>query len=185
MIYWFLASLPELHSLHYIYYMLTSWHSPIFHITAPLCGNPPVICEFPTQRASNVKFLWLLAWNSFWYEMSMKTSSNGNIFRVTGPLCGEFTGPGQFPAQRPVTRSSDVCFFIIFYLRLNKWLNKQPWGWWFETPSWSLWRHCNVSNSPLKWDALMATLLWIICYIHVLVDKLYITETTAVVITDF
>ena len=69
----------------------------------------------------------------------MMTSSNGNIFRVTGPLCGEFTGPGEFPTQRPVTRSFDVCFD----LRLNKRLSKQPWGWWFETVSWSLWRHCN------------------------------------------
>ena len=68
------------------------------------------------------------------------TSSNGNIFRVTGPLCGEFTGPGEFPAQRPVTRSFDV----FFDLRPNKRLSKQPWGWWFETLSWSLWRQCNV-----------------------------------------
>ena len=67
----------------------------------------------------------------------MMTSSNGNIFRVTGPLCGEFTGPGEFPTQRPVTRSFDV----FFDLRLNKRLSKQPWGWWFEPPSWSLWRH--------------------------------------------
>ena len=58
-------------------------------------------------------------------------------FRVTGPLCGEFTG--EFPTQRPLTRSFDV----FFDLRLNKRLSKQPWGWWFETPSWSLWRHCN------------------------------------------
>ena len=67
----------------------------------------------------------------------MMTSSNGIIFRVTGPLCGEFTGPGEFPTQRPVTRSFDV----FFDLRPNKRLSKQPWGWWFETPSWSLWRH--------------------------------------------
>ena len=67
------------------------------------------------------------------------TSSNGNIFRVTGPLCGEFTGPGEFPIQRPVTRSFDV----FFDLRLNKRLSKQPWCWWFETPSRSLWRHRN------------------------------------------
>ena len=67
------------------------------------------------------------------------TSSNGNIFRVTGPLCGEFTGPGEFPTQRPVTQSFDVSFD----LRLNKQLSKQPWDWWFETPSWSLWRQCN------------------------------------------
>ena len=74
----------------------------------------------------------------------MMTSSNGNIFRVTGPLCGEFTGPGEFPAQRPVTRSFDV----FFHLRLNKRLSKQPWGWWFETPGLSLWRHRNVDIHP-------------------------------------
>ena len=71
-------------------------------------------------------------------KMHMMTSSNGNIFRVTGPLCGEFTGPGEFPTQRPVTRSFDV----FFDLRLNKRSRKQPWGWWFETLSSSLWRHC-------------------------------------------
>ena len=78
-------------------------------------------------------------WLSFWlgaeeaahYFSHMMTSSNGNIFRVTGPLCGEFTGPGEFPTQRPVTRSFDV----FFDLRLNKRLSKQPWGWWFQTPS--------------------------------------------------
>ena len=70
----------------------------------------------------------------------MMTSSNGNIFRVTGPLCGEFTGPGEFPTQRPVTGSFDV----FFDLRLNKRLSKHSWGWWFETLSWSLWRHHNV-----------------------------------------
>ena len=56
------------------------------------------------------------------------------------PFVREFTGPGEFPTQRPVTRSFDV----YFDLRLNKRLSKQPWGWWFETQSMSLWRHCNV-----------------------------------------
>ena len=52
---------------------------------------------------------------------SMMTSSDGNIFRVTGHLCGEFTGPGalMFPS-------------------------KQSWGWWFDTPSRPLWRHCHI-----------------------------------------
>ena len=49
------------------------------------------------------------------------TSSNGNIFRVTSPMCGEFTSSGEFP----VTRGFDV----FFHLRLNKWLSKQPRGW--------------------------------------------------------
>ena len=45
-----------------------------------------------------------------------------------------------FVHQRPVTRSFDVCFD----LRLNKRLNKQSWGWWFETLSRPLWRHSNA-----------------------------------------
>ena len=81
------------------------------------------------------------------FSDTMMTSSNGNIFRVTGSLCGEFTGPGDFPTQRPVTRSFDV----FFDLRLNKRLSKQPCGWWFETLSWSLWRHCN--DRLKKWLA--------------------------------
>ena len=90
-------------------------------------------------------------------EGNMMTSSNGNIFRVTGPLCGEFAGPGEFPAQRPVTRSFDV----FFDLRLNKRLSEQPWGWWFETPSWSLWHHRNESISQWgQWPgALMFSLI--------------------------
>ena len=81
----------------------------------------------------------------------MMTSSNGNILRVTGHLCREFAGPGEFPAQRPVTRS----FGVFFDLRLNKRSSKQPWGWWFETPSWSLLRHCNDVLSRL--DAVKPT----------------------------
>ena len=70
-----------------------------------------------------------------WYDHP----SNGNIFRVTGPLCREFTG------HRWITKASDAEFrWAFFYLRLNKRLSKQSRRRWFETPSWSLWRHCNV-----------------------------------------
>ena len=55
-------------------------------------------------------------------------------------LCAENSPvPGEFPSQRPVTWSSDVSFD----LRLNKHSSKQWRGWWFETPSCSLWRHRN------------------------------------------
>ena len=47
--------------------------------------------------------------------------------------------PGEFPTQRPATRS----FNVFFDLRLNKPFSKQPWGWWFETLSRSVWRHRN------------------------------------------
>ena len=75
------------------------------------------------------------------------TSSNRNIFRVTGPLCGEFTGPGEFPTQRPVTQS----FYVFFDLCLNKRLSKRSWGRWFETLSWSLWRHSNGLRVAGNW----------------------------------
>ena len=69
-------------------------------------------------------------------ENIMMTSSNGIIFRVTGHLCGEF------PTQMPVTQGVDV----FFDQRFNKRLSTQSWGWWFETPSRSLWCHCNVQQ---------------------------------------
>ena len=74
----------------------------------------------------------------------MMTSSNGNIFRVTGHLCGEFTGPRWIPN----TKASDAEFDVFFDLRLNKQLSKQCWGWWFETLSCPLRRHCNDSPFP-------------------------------------
>ena len=39
-------------------------------------------------------------------------------------------------------RRGTLMFF--FHLCLNKRLSKQSWGWWFETSSRSLWRHCNA-----------------------------------------
>ena len=51
---------------------------------------------------------------------------------------------GEFHTQRPVMRSFDV----FFDLRRNKRSSKQSWGWWFETPSRPLWRHCNVLKMP-------------------------------------
>ena len=65
-------------------------------------------------------------------------------FSVLLAICaGNSPVAGEIPAQRPVTRSFDV----FFDLRLNKRLSKQPWGWWFETPSCSLWHRCNVMAS--------------------------------------
>ena len=60
--------------------------------------------------------------------------------------------PGEFPAQRPVTRSFDV----FFDLGLNKRLSKQSWGWWFETPSRSLWRHRNDGSVMISIGSLNA-----------------------------
>ena len=63
-------------------------------------------------------------------------------------LCaGNSSVTGEFLAQRPVTRGFDV----FFDLRLYKQLSKESWGWWFETPSRPLWRHCNVGSEFMAW----------------------------------
>ena len=69
----------------------------------------------------------------------MLTSSNRNISALLAICAGNSPVTGEFPAQRSVARSFDV----FFDLRPNKRLSKQWWGWWFETPSCPLWRHCN------------------------------------------
>ena len=69
-----------------------------------------------------------------WWRHQMET------FSALLAICaGNSPVPGEFPTQRPVTWSFDV----FFHLRLNKRLSKQSWGWWFETISRPLWRHCN------------------------------------------
>ena len=71
-------------------------------------------------------------------------------------LCaGNSPVTGKFPTQRPVTRSFDFCFD----LRLNRRLGKQSWGWWFETLSRPLWRHCN--EFLLKFIVVLSCLLFL------------------------
>ena len=80
-----------------------------------------------------------------WWRHQMETSSALlAICAVNSPVTGDFA------AQRPVTRSFDV----FFDLRLNEWLSKQSWTWWFETPWRPLWRHCNEVR---KWNAFSIT----------------------------
>ena len=72
-----------------------------------------------------------------WWRHQMET------FSALLALCaGNSPVTGEFPSQRPVTRSFDV----FFDQRRNKRLSKQSWGWWFETQSRSLRRHCNVKG---------------------------------------
>ena len=69
-----------------------------------------------------------------WWSHQMET------FSTLLALCGGNSPvTGEFSTQRPVTRSFDVCFDLC----LNKQLSKQSRRRWIETPSCSLWRHCN------------------------------------------
>ena len=77
-----------------------------------------------------------------WWRHQIET------FSALLALCaGNSPVTGEFPAQRPVTRSFDVFFDV----RLNQQLSKQLRRRWFETPSRSLWPHCNGSGKCTAW----------------------------------
>ena len=88
---------------------------------------------YPWQVHQKPERSMLKIWSYLLHDFdSWWRHQNGNIIRVTGHLCGE-------SAQGTVPRS----FEVFFYLRLDKLLSKQWWGWWFKPPSHPLWRHCN------------------------------------------
>ena len=80
----------------------------------------------------------------YFYEVSSRMTSPMETFCTLLAICaGNSPVPGEFPTQKPVTRS----FVVFFDLCRNKGLSKQSGGWWFETLSRPLWRHCNVIAS--------------------------------------
>ena len=89
-----------------------------------------IICKKHTKYSSiHLTQLLMTCWSH-----QMET------FSALLALCtGNSPVSGEFPSQRPVMRS----FGVFFDRHLNKRLSKQSWGWWFETPSRSLWRQCN------------------------------------------
>ena len=99
-------------------------------------------CETPWRSCNvtimNPRFMHddVIKWKTF--------SALLALCAVNSPVTGEFS------SQRPETRSFDV----FFDLCLNKRLSKQSWGWWFETPSCPLWRHCNVTDPPSQRNAM-------------------------------
>ena len=111
-------------------------YGPMYYKT--LCKfNPNHMIVWPHIQPPNVERLCLFAMTTLvqsWHDScSMMTSWNGSISRVTGPLCGDFTGHRWIPRRN--ASGADQ--------RLHKRLRKQSWGWLSETPSCSLWRHCN------------------------------------------
>ena len=94
----------------------------------------------PTTPAQTVSWSIPITNTMAWWRHQMET------FSALLAICaGNSPVPGEFPAQRPVTRGVDV----FFDLRPDKLLSKQSRGWWFETPSHSLWRHRN--GNPIVW----------------------------------
>ena len=89
--------------------------------------------DYPCYKPTKV---WRMSEvHNAWWRHQMET------FSALLALCaGNSPVTGEFPTQRSMTRRFDV----FFDLRLNKWLSKHWWGWWFETLWSSLWRRCNV-----------------------------------------
>ena len=86
-----------------------------------------------------------------WWRHQMETFS-----ALLAHYAGNSPVAGEFPSRT---------FDVFFDLRLNKRSGKQSWGWWFETPSRSLWRHYNV---PLtEWKHLVANMCWSLLWLHV------------------
>ena len=147
---------------------MTSWHGKAFNITGPLWASVDSPYKGLVMRKFDVFFyfglrtvIWdamALMWEGTFTTFEIQTwlpdfVMGINTFRISCwrhqmktfsallALCvGNSPVTGEFPSQRPVTRG----FGVFFDLRLNKWLCKQSWGWWFVTPSRPLWRHCDV-----------------------------------------
>ena len=92
---------------------------------------------------------------SSWWRHQMET------FSALLAICaGNSPVPDEFPTQRPVTRGFDV----FFDLRPGERLSKQSWGWWFKTPSHSLWRHRNVlQNIVPSWKWVISSRSGVVC----------------------
>ena len=106
-----------------------------------------------------------------WWRHEMETFSASLVI-----CAGNSPVTGEFPAQKPVTRSFDV----FFDLHLNKQLSKKSWGWWFETQSHPLSRHCNVLFM------LCSCFVWLDCarFVSILLDN-FITTDKIVVLPQY
>ena len=68
--------------------------------------------------------------------------------------CPFVRGIHRWPVNSPHKAQWRGALMFSLICALNKRLSKQSWGWWFETPSRSSWRHCNVQKSsfpPVVW----------------------------------
>ena len=101
---------------------------------------------FPWNRLTNK------ANSHAWWRHQMETLS-----ALLALCAGNSPVTSEFPSQRPMPRSFDV----PFDLRLNNGWSQQSRRRWLDTPSSSLWRHCNgvffvtiISYVFAKWHAM-------------------------------
>ena len=99
------------------------------------------------------------------------TSPNRNTLRVVGLLCGEFPGHRWIPR----TKASDAELWCFLWTAPEPTIKQQWIRRWFETPSRSLWRHCNVNcgiqfkiQFKLKFDEIIAPTQYILKIMHMI-----------------
>ena len=105
-----------------------------------------------------------------WWRHQMETSS-----ALLAHFLGDPPVTGGFPSQRQVTGS------FSFDLRQNKRLSKQSRLRWFETPSPSLGRHCNVIIVYYSGDWYWTKMVWVSVnsnQIHDVIKSNHYVETT-------
>ena len=88
----------------------------------------------PGPRLSSNGFARYSALLWSWWRHEMETYS------ALLALCA---GNSPVPVNSPHKGQwRGALIFSLICVRKKR-LSKQPWGWWFETPAWSLWRQCN------------------------------------------
>ena len=103
---------------------------------------------------------------AWWYEMVAEIlhtapfhSTHDDVIKWTHfPRYWSFVrGIHQSPVNSP--HKGQWRGALMFYL--NKRLSKQSWGWWLETPSHPLWRHCNAVIMSIHMDGNLHTPDWL------------------------
>ena len=108
------------------------------------------------QRANRVYISGYTVWKTHLTSLIISAKFRLNLRRCLALLCkGQYKGIslvwlwcGRF--HREILCATWILMFqttliLTLYMInccLNKPLSEQSWGWWFQTPSRSLWRHC-------------------------------------------
>ena len=107
------------------------------HESKPLNNNPyPCFVLTPLPHATS-------------HGISRNVSIHDDVIKWKHfPRCWPFVGGiHRSPVNSPHKGQWRGALMFSLICALNKQFTKQSWGWWFGTPSRSLWRHCNAEWS--------------------------------------
>ena len=128
------------HKWRNLYISCRGWY-PFYSILHFIDGSRQYVCIL--CGSSNNATLWLNCNSIYyaWWRHQMET------FSALLAICA-----GNSPVRwipRTKARDAELCC-LLWSASEKKWLSKQPWSGWFETPSWSLWRHCNGESDYIQ-----------------------------------